>query len=201
MHQQIRDESVTAAKASFVAENTWIDWEGTPHLRDVRETAVHKPQDKYWCMDLRLMLTAHARDVTLDLKRGEPGQGGCFYSGLTVRFDNGMTPGKLLDAHGRTEATDIYGQSAPWCGFSGIHPEDGKVYGITIIDHPDNPRYPTPWWVRNSKIYAVMGPSPCYYKSLGLASGNTVDFRYRIVVHRGAVDSGVIDKLTPATRS
>jgi len=197
VHRGTRDESVAAARAAFVAESDWIDWQGTVQLRDVRETIVHKPGDRCWRLDLHLTLTADARETALDLKRGESGQGGCFYSGLTIRFDNGMTPGRLLDAEGRTDTADIYGQRARWCGFSGTHPEDGEVYGITMVDHPGNPRFPTPWWVRNSENYAVMGPSLCYHEPLALAAGQAVAFRYRLVVHRGPVDPDVIEAAAP----
>ena len=83
----------------------------------------------------------HGNDATLDLYRGEPGRGGLFYSGLTIRFDNALTPGKLLDAAGRTEPMDIFGKQSRWCGFAGTHAEDGAVYGGN--DHR-SPFQPTP---------------------------------------------------------
>ena len=40
-------------------------------------------------------------EVVLDLRRGDPGGMGRYYSGMAIRFDNIITPGKLLDADGR----------------------------------------------------------------------------------------------------
>ena len=143
-------------------------------------------------MDVGLRLSARARDVTLDLDRGKPGGGGFFYSGLCIRFDHSLTPGSLLDADGRTAPDAIYGSRSRWCGYACRHGEDGGVYGITVIDHPDNPRHPTTWWVRNRANYALLHPSVCYYEPLQIAEGQSLLLRYRVVLHKGFVSPDLI---------
>ena len=172
----------------------WIDWRDVTHLSEVRQTKVHAPQKNYLTIDVAIQFYPADRDVTLDLSRGEPGKGGLFYSGLTIRFDNAMTPGQLLDADGRTENMDIFGNRSQWCGFSGRHGQDGQVYGITIVDHPDNPYSPTPWWVRNAENYALIQPSLCYHEPLELAEDDTLKLRYRVILHKGRVDPDVIEQ-------
>ena len=193
VHQGLLDQSANAEVAQFTAENAWIDWSGTTHLTEVRQTNVFAPQPDYLSIDLRLQLRPHERDVVLDLKRGEPGSGGLFYSGLTMRFDNTLTPGQLLDADGRTAAMDIFGKQSRWCGFAGTHAKNGGVYGATIVDHPSNPRHPTTWWVRNRKNYCLLHPSPAYYEPFHLAQTDQLEFKYRVLLHKGYVNPDLIE--------
>ena len=138
-------------------------------------------------LDVSIDLHADERSVTLDLLRGDPGGFGIHYSGLALRLNDAMTPGELLDADGRTETADVYGNASRWCGFAGRHAEDGQVYGVTMIDHPENPHYPTRWWVRNGLEYGLLHPSPCFDEPLELEAGESVTLRYRIVLHKGPV--------------
>jgi hypothetical protein len=195
LHRRVLSHSIGAEQARFSTASAWIDWRGRQILTDVRDTTVDAPREGYLAMDIALQLTATEQKVTLDLRRGEPGRGGLFYSGLAIRFANGMSPGRLVDAEGKTEAEEIFGSRSAWCGFAGRHSEDGQVYGIAVIDHPDNPCHPTSWWVRNAKNYALLHPSPTYDESIEVTPGRSLTFRYRIVLHLGYTDPGVIDRL------
>ena len=193
VHKKVLESSADSRLARFATENAWIDWQDVVHLNEVRQTSVYAPQDNYLILDVALSFRPADRDVTLDLNRGEPGRGGLFYSGLTIRFDNAMTPGQVLDADGRSETMEIFGSRSRWCGFAGAHREDGQVYGITMLDHPDNPRYPTTWWVRNAENYALMQPGLCYHEPYKLNQGDALELKYRIVLHRGYVDPDLIE--------
>ena len=193
VHQRILSQSVTSERARFTTENAWVDWEGTTHLIETRETAVSPPGLDYLAIDVELQFRPATQKVVLDLNRGEPGGGGLFYSGLAIRFDNALTPGRLLDADGRTETMDIFGEHSRWCGFAGRHSADGQVYGATIIDHPSNPRYPTTWWVRNRENYGLIHPSPTYHEPFHLANTDLLRFKYRVILHKGYVNPDLIN--------
>ena len=105
-----------------------------------------------------------------------------------------MSPGEFLDADGRSDVDEIFGNTSRWCGFSGRHSEDGQVYGITVIDHPQNPRHPTSWWVRNRKDFCLLHPSPCYHEPFELSPGEPLTLQYRIVLHRGPVPPDIIEE-------
>lgn len=195
MHQRVVSRSVQSTDVQFTVENAWTDWRNLQHLKEIRETTVYALEENYLLMNIALRFSSSQQEVTLDLKRGEPGKGGLFYSGLTVRFDNLLTPGQLLDADGRRKPMEIFGKRSNWCGFAGEHKENGQVYGITIIDHPENPRYPTPWWVRNRKNYALLQPSFCYYEPFQLTEGEFLSLRYRVVIHKGRVNPELIEQL------
>jgi hypothetical protein len=102
-------------RATIASRHRWVDWTGRIHIDETRETVVHAPVPDGCTIDTTISLRPHEGPVRLDLKRGDPGKGGLYYSGLTVRFDNAMTPGRVLDSEGRTDASEIYGSSARWC--------------------------------------------------------------------------------------
>jgi len=193
-HKKIVSHSTQLDDVQFIVENSWLDWNGNEIVKDIRKTKVYRFQGNYLLMDVDLRFIPSKNEVKLDLNRGTPGKGGLFYSGLTIRFDNLLTPGQLLDANGESEPMEIFGKKSPWCGFSGKH-KDGEVYGITVIDHPENPRYPTPWWVRNAKNYALLQPSFCYYEPFSIIQEEPLSLIYRVVIHKGPVKSSLIEKV------
>ena len=92
-------------------ENAWIDWQGITHLTEQREITVHPPTADAMQISVSLTLHPNEREVVLDLRRGEPGADGRFYSGMAIRFDNIITPGKLIRCR-RTHRTDGHLRSA-----------------------------------------------------------------------------------------
>ncbi|HIM10140.1 TPA: hypothetical protein EYM26_04985 [Candidatus Poribacteria bacterium] len=195
VHQKICDQSFDQNGASFTTENFWIDWKETKHLSETRRTFVHPPNPDNLVIDISFDFQPNNQDVTFDLKRGKPGDGGLFYSGLTIRFDNVLTPGEPLDANGRTNTDKIFGNQSTWCSLTGVHPEDNQVYGATIIDSPSNLRHPTTWWVRNNKNYGLLHPSPTYYESIILSRDKILKFKYRVILHRGYVNAGLLNTI------
>lgn len=195
LHKKLLECQADEKTAHFTTQNHWVDWQDKIHLNEIRKTVIYAPEEKYLKIDVSIHFLPVGRDAILDLKRGEPGGGGLFYSGLTIRFDNALTPGQMLDANGRTETMKIYGGRSQWCGFAGKHKTDGKVYGITIIDHPDNPRHPTPWWVRNAENYALLQPCLCYNEPYNLAQEESLKLKYKIILHKDHVDPELINSL------
>jgi hypothetical protein len=69
---------------------------------------------------------------------------------------------------------------------------DGKIVGIAIFDHPDNPRHPTWWHVRDYGLFAAnpFGVHDFEKKPKGtgdftIPAGQSVTFRYRFYLHKG----------------
>ena len=66
----------------------------------------------------------------------------------------------------------------------------GAKARITFRDHPENPRYPTPWFARHSltahkgRGYYLVGPSMIFHEPLTLAPGASARFRYTVTVER-----------------
>ncbi len=66
----------------------------------------------------------------------------------------------------------------------------GAKAKITVIDHPDNPRHPSPWFARydpqaqKGRGYYLVGPSLIFHEPLRLAAGASLRFRYTLAVER-----------------
>ena len=108
-------------------------------------------------------------------------------------------PGKgvILSSTGAIGEKAAWGKAAPWVDYSG--PIGGKQYGITIMDHPFNPKHPTYWHVRAYGLFAanIFGEHDFYRDenrdgSVTLEPGQQLNFRYRVVIHPGdAAEAGV----------
>ena len=87
---------------------------------------------------------------------------------------------------------NVWGKRSDWVDYSGTL--DGEKVGIVMMDHPGNPRHPTYW---HSRAYGLHSINPfgvhdflndkAQDGSLTLQPGEHVRFRYRVVVHPGAV--------------
>ena len=68
---------------------------------------------------------------------------------------------------------------------------------IAIIDHPENPNYPTFWHARGYGLFAANPLGEKIFtngkseKNLRLKKGESVTFRYRIVISDGERTMGV----------
>lgn len=105
--------------------------------------------------------------------------------------------GKLTDSEGREGEKNIFDQRARWVDYSGpVATGKGPgrqvlTEGITYIDHPGNPRYPSHWHVRSD---GWMGASFCHAESFTIKKEEPLTLRYALYVHSGAADPGKIEE-------
>jgi hypothetical protein len=97
--------------------------------------------------------------------------------------------GQLVTSEGKVN-DEVRGTRARWCDFSG--PIDNvNVGGIAILDHPRNPRHPTPWNTLNNMTFMA---SFTYQEFFELAPEKELRLRYRIVIHPGTAEEAEIEK-------
>ena len=88
------------------------------------------------------------------------------------------------------EGNDVWSTRATWCKVYGKMGNDSV--SVTIIDHPKNPGYPTFWHARGYGLFAANPLGDKVFtngkttKNLTLQKGETVSFRYRILVEEAA---------------
>ena len=96
--------------------------------------------------------------------------------------------GNYLTSAGKT-GNDAWSTRGVWCKVFGKMGADSV--SIAIIDHPKNPNYPTFWHARS---YGLFAANPLGEKvftngksalNLKLKKGESVNFRYRIVINSG----------------
>lgn len=98
--------------------------------------------------------------------------------------------GKMVNAEGAMGEPNVWGKRSNWVDHYGE--VEGETLGIAILDHPSNPRHPTYWHSRAYGLFAanIFGlhdfeRDKTKDGSLTLASGGTLRFRYRVIVHPG----------------
>jgi hypothetical protein len=190
--------------------NDWVAPDGTVLCSDEQTLRFYPPKDKAITLDFQITLRAARGAVTFgDSKEGsfalrvaesmrlvvppggkdEPPRSGAGRIVLsTGETDDGAS---AVAARIARRGTATWGKRAAWCDYSG--PVDGKIVGIAVLDHPGNPRHPTWWHVRD---YGLLAANPFgqhdFEKSadrragdLTIPSGQSVTFRYRVILHEG----------------
>jgi hypothetical protein len=88
--------------------------------------------------------------------------------------------GRLVNSEGKVDDA-VRGERAKWCDFSGPL-DNGSTGGIAILDHPLNPRHPTPWNNWNNMTFMA---SFTFQEFFELQPPQELRLRYRILIHPG----------------
>lgn len=174
--------------AAMRVVNHWLGTDGAPLVIETTTIRVHA--NRLWSYDIAF--TAHERPVTFeDTKEGM----------FAIRLPNSMREavahGPVVGADGREGTKVLWGRTAAWIDYVG--PIDGRPLGVTLMDHPGNPRK-SRYHVRDYGLFAI---NPFGQKSytqgtddpqpadpLTLKPGESVRFRYGLYVHRGDATEG-----------
>jgi hypothetical protein len=143
-------------------------------------------------IDFEITLTA-SEDVTLgDTKEGA----------FAIRLDDQFTEkkgGKMVDADGRIGMVNVWGKRSNWVDYS--TELNGERLGVAIFDHPQNPRHPTYWHARDYGLFALnpFGRNAfdenAEVSNWKLPKGQSLTFRWRVVVHAGDTASGHVAEM------
>jgi hypothetical protein len=124
----------------------------------------------------------------------------------TVAATDSISNGNYLTSEGK-EGDSAWATRGNWCLLYGKKKDD--MISIAILDHPANPGYPTYWHARGYGLFAA-NPLGQQIFSKGrqalnfhLARGESVRFRYRIVIAAGKerLSTGRIGELAAAFAS
>jgi hypothetical protein len=170
------------------SRDKWIAPDGTVVCTDERTFRVYNPGSApERVFDFEVTLHASNGNVTFgDTKEGTM----AVRLAETMRLKGKVGHGHIINSEGvRDDAT--WGKRANWCDYYG--PVDGKTIGIAIFDHPQNPRHPTWWHVRDYGLFAANPFGQHDFeklvdKSAGdlvVRAGQSITFRYRFYLHEG----------------
>jgi Methane oxygenase PmoA len=143
-------------------------------------------------------------EITISADRGVPLKMGDTEEGsFGLRFADEFKEergGILTNSEGLKGTKMVWGKRASWVDYSTAI--KGEKVGLTIIDHPKNPKHPTYWHARG---YGLCGVNPFgehdFHNdksrdgSVTIDSGKNLVFRYRVAIHPGEVESVKIDRL------
>ncbi len=189
-----------SAQGSIAATFDWTDLAGAVQLTESRVmTFYDEPRTR--TIDLDITLTAVQPVVFGDNKDGVLGlRLRPVLQESAQRGDNFPLTGHILNADGQTTEKEAWGKPSNWCDYWGEI--GGEKVGIAILDHPDNPRHPVRWHVRGYGLFAANPFGLAAFTndksqdgSMTLAAGQSVRFRYRVVIHPGDTKNAGVDAL------
>ncbi len=170
------------------SRDKWIAADGTLVCTDERTFRVFAPStpsERIFDYDI----TLHASDG--ELKFGDTKEGSMAVRlAETMRLKGKVGHGHIVNSEGVREG-ETWGKRADWCDYFG--PVEGKTVGIAIFDHPQNPRHPTWWHVRDYGLFAANPFGKHDFESLKdkaagdliVPAGKSITFRYRFYLHQG----------------
>ena len=186
-------DTVKSAKHSATIAFTfsWNDLTGTALVSERRTMKFHRV-DGNNVVDFDIALRAQSETV----KFGDTKEGTFAVRMATeleeqhLRAKGVPRTGTITNAHGSETEANTWGRRSPWVDYAGSI--EGKPKGIAIFDHPANPKHPTYWHVRGYGLFAanVFGEHDFHADasrdgSITLARGETLRFRYRVIIHQG----------------
>jgi hypothetical protein len=205
IHKEIRNVSSGNDKGELKVTMEWVDYKGKALLKE-NTTFIFRGTDDIRTIDRITKLTALDKKVSMkDNKEGllgirvareleHPSDKPLLFTdasgkatGVPVMNNEGVT-GIYRSSEG-LRGDDVWGTRGKWMNLSGrINNENVSV---AILDHPDNIGYPTYWHARGYGLYAA---NPLGQKAMSggkeelnfeLAKGESVTFKYRIIISSG----------------
>ena len=174
----------TGKSAEIKSKDKWVASDGTVICTDdrlARFSTLHGAR----IVDFEVTLHASNGDLNFqDTKEGT----------MALRLREPMRlkkpgQGHIVNSEGvKDDAT--WGKPANWVDYHG--PLSGKTMGIAMLDHPENPRHPTTWHVRDYGLFAAnpfglhdFEKKPAHTGDFKIPAGQSATFRYRIILHEG----------------
>jgi hypothetical protein len=154
-----------------------------------RRTLTHVPLDDVagdgaYAIDLDTTLVPEA---ALRLERTEYTTWGG-YGGFTLRGSADLVDTRLLLPDGTTHER-LVGVPGEWCDLSGT--VGGEPAGLALFDHPENRRFPTPFYASTFNGYGegawtnFFNAAFLFHEGMDLDAGEELRIRHRAVVHDG----------------
>ncbi len=180
---------VTDTSAEVLDACEWKKPDGPVVCRDERKITVTVVSPQLRTIDFEINWIA-VEDITVTKTN---------HSLFSIRAAADVTPsggGFLINSEGQSGEKATFGQPAAWCGYHGKREGVGGevVEGIAIFDHPENPWAPCPWFTRD---YGFISPTPFNFipEPWQLPAGESVQLRYRVVLHAGDPKTADLDGL------
>jgi hypothetical protein len=146
-------------------------------IKDTRKYIITAPSESITQIDVEITMET-LMDVTI-LKTNHSLFSARMAADLAV-----TSGGTMINAEGLKGEKETFGKASPWIDFYGKR--GPAIEGLAIMQHPQNPWYPSPWFTRD---YGFMSPTPMYWpvndKDTKLSKGSVLKLKYRVLVHAG----------------
>ncbi|MEM9158411.1 MAG: PmoA family protein [Verrucomicrobiota bacterium] len=188
-------ENLSPDQAQLIVSHQWVHKDEI-QMTDRTEILFSGDADKR-IIDYKVTLIASHGDVELgDTKEG------CMAIRMNPKFRVRDQGAQAINSAGDT-GKSVWGKKAKWITYS--NEIDGTALGISMFDHPGNPRYPTTWHARDYGLCAANAFGLKYFMKdegkvgdMTLKNGERLTFSYRLVFHKGSHEEARIDQLHTA---
>lgn len=172
--------------------NKWVANNGDLVCTDTRTHRFYAGGDGQ-IMDFEITIHASEGKVVMgDTKEGSM----AMRLAPTMRLKGKVGQGHIVNSEGVKDG-NTWGKRAKWCDYYG--PVEGGTVGVAIFDHPDNPKHPTWWHVRDYGLFAAnpFGRHDFEKKEKGVGeitipAGESLTFKYRLYFHKGDTEQGEV---------
>jgi len=180
---QLKTTEIVTAEgnpAVFKQVSHWLDDDGNPLVEE--STTVEIFANRLMRFDITFKAVAETVEFH-DTKEG------MFAIRLTNSMREQTANGPVTNATGSSGTKALWGRTSPWIDYCG--PIDENTFGVTIMDHPDNPRA-SRYHVRNYGLFGINpfgqeaytnGRSNLPSNPLHLKQGETSRYRFGLFVH------------------
>jgi len=157
-----------------------------PIIADTREVAISAPSDALRIIDFTVTLRA-LTDIKIEKSNHS------LFSARVVPALAVTAGGTLVNAEGRTGEKATAGIASPWMDYSGTR--FGLTEGLALFDAPGNLWYPARWFTRDYGFFSPTNMNWIDEAGVRIRSGDSLTFRYRVVVHAGNASQAGIPAL------
>jgi sugar phosphate isomerase/epimerase len=178
------------------SKNKWVAKSGEVVCTDTRTHRFYNRRDGQ-VMDFEITIHASEGKVVLgDTKEGSM----AIRLAPTMREKGKVGQGHIINSeghYGEKGEKGAWGKRAKWCDYYG--PVEGQVVGVAIFDHPQNPKHPTWWHVRDYGLFAAnpfgvhnFEDKPKGVGDITIPAGESLTFKYRFYFHKGDNKQGKV---------
>jgi hypothetical protein len=200
VHRELTALSTEGHVARVAHRLDWTSQAGAPVIDEERALTAVLVDGVTWVLVFETAMT-NVSGGTLHI--GSPttkGRENAGYGGLFWRGPRSFTGGTVQAPTGTGSGDDLRGVRAEWFAFRGRHDVTGRRSTILMVDADANPQHPPQWFVRSAE-FACLCPAPFFSEELALLDGDTVRFRYAVVVADGDHGDEGTARLAAAGRS
>jgi len=167
------------------SQNKYVARDGKVICTDTRTHRFHNRPDGQ-IMDFEITIHASEGKVVIgDTKEGSM----AIRLAPTMQLKGKVGKGHILNSEGQRDG-QTWGKRAQWCDYYG--PVENQIVGVAIFDHPQNPKHPTWWHVRDYGLFAAnpfgvhdFEGKPKGTGDITIPAGESLTFKYRFYFHKG----------------
>ena len=182
--------SVSGEYAEMTAEVLWNSdtlGDSGPFMKENTTIKVFPSENNIRIIDFRIELKALIDDLMLGGSNDPKG-----YGGFCIRLD--IPDDMKFNSEGNNiQPQELQVSAGKWMDFSGSFGTMGSLNGVSLLCSPQNPLYPSPWILRQkASMQNAVWPGRDKVK---IDEEKPLVLKYRLVIHNGAADNMVLEKL------